>query len=185
MTRRFLSGLRAAALVLMLLPAVSGAAASKASPTQPQVGEVPPDALGTDRQGQPVTISQHRGKVVIVTFWASWCGPCRKELPMLGQVQKTVGRDYMEVIAINLNETPRQFNGVVRENPDVDLTWVRDRGKVSDRYGVKALPNMFIIGRDGKIAHTHLGYSEKVFKQLIDEILALLPPEALAKPAGA
>ena len=49
---------------------------------------------------------------------------------------------------------------------------------------MKALPNMFIIDREGRIAHTHLGYSEKVFKQLIDEILALLPPEALARPAG-
>ena len=185
MTPGFLACLRAAALVLMMLPALAAASPSKAGAPQPRVGEVPPDNLGKDRQGQPVSISQHRGKVVIVTFWASWCGPCRKELPMLGQVQKTVGREYMEVIAINLNETPRQFNGVIRENPGVDLTWVRDRGKVGDLYGVKVLPNMFIIDREGRIAHTHLGYSEKVFKQLVDEILALLPPEALARPAGA
>ncbi|MBW8366693.1 MAG: TlpA family protein disulfide reductase [Arenimonas sp.] len=179
-----LAWLRVCALLLLMLPALASAQPAKATAPQPQVGEIPPDSLGTDRQGQPVSISQHRGKVVIVTFWASWCGPCRKELPMLGQVQKTVGRDYMEVIAVNLNESPRLFNSVVKENPGVDLTWVRDRGKVGKLYGVRALPNMFIIDRDGRIAHTHLGYSEKVFKQLIDEILALLPPEALAKPAG-
>ena len=182
MTHRSLAWLRAAALAMLLLPTLSVAA--RAGDARPQVGEVPPDNLGKDRQGEPVTISQHRGKVVIVTFWASWCGPCRKELPMLGQVQKTVGREHMEVIAINLNETARQFNGVIKENPGLELTWVRDRGRTSDLYGVKALPNMFIIDRDGRIAHTHLGYSEKVFKQLIDEILALLPPEALARPAG-
>ena len=182
MTHPALAWLRCAALALLLLPAVT--AAARAGDARPQVGEVPPDRLGTDRQGQPVTVSQHRGKVVIVTFWASWCGPCRKELPMLGQVQKTVGREHMEVIAINLTESARQFNGVIKENPGLDLTWVRDRGRTSDLYGVKALPNMFIIDREGRIAHTHLGYSEKVFKQLIDEILALLPPEALARPAG-
>lgn len=168
---------------LLLVPALAAGASNDTAP-RPKVGEVPPDALGRDRQGEPVTISQHRGKVVIVTFWASWCGPCRKELPMLGKVQQAVGREHMEVIAINFNEPTREFRSVVRENPGVDLTWVHDKGKVSKLFGVRALPNMFIIDREGRIAHTHLGYSEDVFKQMIEEILALLPPEALEKPAG-
>lgn len=152
---------------------------------QPRPGDVPPDDLGRDRIGDPVSVSQHRGKVVIVTFWASWCGPCRRELPILGKLQKLVGREHLEVIAVNYKEDTRDFNGVIRANKDVALTYVHDkRGTVSDRYGVTSLPNMFIVGRDGRIAHVHHGYSAEMVDDFIEEMLALLPAEALARPAG-
>lgn len=168
--------LRAMACSLLLLPLFASAA------DRPQPGEVPPDALGVDRKGEPVTISGHRGKVVIVTFWASWCGPCRRELPMLAHIQKTVGREYMEVIAVNFKEHRKDFLEVIRANKDFDLTYVHDKGPVSELFGVESLPNMFIVGQDGLIAHTHIGYGEETFNQLIEEIIALLPPEALNRP---
>jgi thiol-disulfide isomerase/thioredoxin len=166
---------------MLLLP--GPALADEAAVVQPRPGEIPPDALGVDRDGNTVTISQHRGKVVVVTFWASWCPPCRRELPMLAHVQATVGREHMEVVAINVKESRREFLGVIRANKGIELTYVHDKGAVTDQYGVSSLPNMFIIDRDGRIAHVHRGYSEKVFQRFIEEILALLPPEALAKPA--
>src|SRR5690606_30517044 len=62
------------AAALCVLP-TAPAWADAALPPQPRPGDIPPDVLGNDRDGNPVTVSQHRGKVVIVTFWASWCGP--------------------------------------------------------------------------------------------------------------
>lgn len=152
--------------------------------TSPRPGEFPPPALGNDRSGQAVDLEQLRGKVVIVTFWASWCGPCRKELPVLGHFQKVVGRDALEVVAVNFKEPRREYNQIIRANREMDLTWVHDaRGTLSDQYGVRSVPHMFILDRDGKVAFTHLGYSESLLPQIIEEILSLLPDEVKARPA--
>ena len=151
----------------------------------PLRGEPPPDALGRDRSGADVSISQHRGKVVIVTFWASWCGPCRRELPILGKLRGIVGPEHLEIIAINYKEPRREFLDVIRGNPGIALTWVHDtRGVISASYGVEALPHMFIIDRDGNLAHVHRGYSAEMIDGFVQEMLALLPAEVLAQPAG-
>ena len=169
---------------LLLVPA--WVLAATPAPVPPAVGEIPPQLLGKDRNGDPVDLAQLRGKVVVVTFWASWCGPCRRELPMLGKVQEVVGREHLEVIAVNFKEPRRDFNAVIRANKDLDLTYVHDeRGIVSDRYGVTALPNMFIIGQDGLIAQTHRGYSENVLQSFMQELLELLPEEALQRQVDA
>ncbi len=166
------------ALLLAVAPCVQAADAVR----QPAVGDVPPPIVLKDRQGDPVDLDALKGKVVVVTFWASWCGPCRRELPMLGHVQKVVGRDYLEVIAINMKEPRDDYLGVLRANKDLDLRFVHDlRGVVTDRYGVTALPNMFIIGQDGRIVRTHRGYSEAVLDSFMQELLALLPEEALQR----
>ena len=175
MRAAWLAGLLAIALPL-------GASAPLA--TQPQPGEVPPDALGTIK-GTPITVGQHRGKVLIVTFWASWCGPCRRELPVLAKLQETVGRDHLEVVAVNYKEDRRDFQAVVRANRQFQLTYVHDAyGTISDSYGVQALPNMFVIDREGKVAHVHRGYSEQMIPGFIEEILALLPQEVRDGPAN-
>ncbi len=162
------------------------AAFSVCAGPSPKRGEVPPDQLGNDRSGQPVQLSQLRGKVVIVTFWASWCGPCRRELPILSQVQKAVGRDHIEVIAVNLREPRSDFVGFIRANRKLDLTYVHDaKGVAAELYGVEAVPNMFVIDQDGRIAYVHRGYSAEMVEVFVQEILALLPDDVLARPAGA
>ena len=83
----------------------------------------------------------------------------------------SLGDVYLEVIAVNYKEPRRDFLRTLRGNPEVKLTYVHDKGTVSARYGVDRLPNMFIIGRDGRIAHTHIGYGEETFERLIEEIL--------------
>src|SRR5690606_9899123 len=146
------------AMIRTLAAFMLALAACPALAVRPAVGDLPPPVLGKDRAGDAVDLGAHRGKVVIVTFWASWCGPCRKELPMLGHFQKGVGRDALEVIAVNFKEPRREYVAFVRANPGIDLTWVHDaKGRVSDEYGVESLPNMFILDHDGKVVFTHVG----------------------------
>jgi thiol-disulfide isomerase/thioredoxin len=153
---------------------------------RPRVGDMPPSLLGNDSKGNPIDLARYQGKVVIVTFWASWCGPCRKELPVLAHFQRVIGRDALEVVAVNFQESKTDFNAVIRRNRGtVDLTYVFDgKGRLADQYQVNAVPNMFIIDREGRVAHVHVGYSESVLPTIIDEIVALLPPEVQARPAG-
>ena len=154
-------------------------------PSSPAVGTVPPPALGKDRHGKLVDLSALKGKVVIVTFWASWCGPCRSELPVLGEFQKVVGHDAMEVIAVNHKEDRRDFVAIVRANRNLDLTWVPDStGSLNDAWGVRSIPRMFIINRDGNIAFRHIGYSEESLPGIVNEILSLLPEEVKSRPGG-
>jgi hypothetical protein len=104
---------------------------------------------------------------------------------MLAHVQKVVGRDHLEVIAINLDEPRADYLAVVRANRrDFDLTYVHDKGPVAEAYGVTSVPNMFIIGTDGVVEHTHVGYGEAMLPEFIQEMLDLLPPEVLQRPAG-
>ena len=172
-------------LWLAALLAASSCVQAAEQPQQPGIGELPL-TMELRQQGRIIDLAALQGKVVVVTFWASWCGPCRRELPMLGKVQEVVGREHLEVIAVNFEEPRRDFNAVIRANKDLDLTYVHDeRGIVSDRYGVTALPNMFIIGQDGLIAQTHRGYSENVLQSFMQELLELLPEEALQRQVDA
>ena len=168
------------------LAALLAASSCVQAAEQPGIGELPPTIGLKDRGGNVIDLAALQGKVVVVTFWASWCGPCRRELPMLGKVQEVVGREHLEVVAVNFKAPRRDFNAVIRATKDLDLTSVHDApGVVSDRYGVTALPNMFIIGQDGLIAQTHRGYSEDVLQSFMQELLELLPEEALQRKVDA
>lgn len=172
----------------VLLSLVVGLLAVPASAASPLPGEMPPaaGALGVDRQGQPVNLSDHRGKIVVVTFWASWCGPCRRELPMLEGLQKVVGKDALQVFAINWMEPRSDFVRIVRDRSWPRLDYLHDaKGELGELYGITSIPHMFVIGHDGEIAYTHRGYSAEGLPKILDEILQLLPEEVRNRPAGA
>lgn len=158
-----------------LLPA---AVPARVSP-RPAVGSVPPDALGRDQSGVEQRISAHRGKVVVVTFWASWCAPCLRELPLLGRLQAAVGREHLVVIAVNVKEPRAAMQAVVDGQAAHPLQWVHDTsGATSARYGVDALPQMVVIDREGRVARVHRGYNVARIDEYIRGITALLPPGA-------
>ncbi|MGE8209826.1 MAG: TlpA disulfide reductase family protein [Stenotrophomonas rhizophila] len=176
--------IRPALACLLLAMSLAASAAAPATPS-PKAGDIPPQILGKDRQGNVVDLASQRGKVVIVTFWASWCGPCRKELPILGQLQKVIGHDALQVYAVNLKEPRADFAAIARSRNAPPLDYIHDaKGEVSDQYGIQAIPHMFIIGHDGSIARVHRGYSEQSLPKIVDDILALLPEDVRNRKAG-
>jgi peroxiredoxin len=138
-------------------------------------GDTPPDVLGKDEKGNPIRLADLRGKVVIMSFWASWCGYCRKELPVLEGIQKTVGKPRIEVIAVNSREDRRTYRALLRQLGKFEFTMTGDfDGLVSDAYGVSSIPHMFVIGKDGTVAHVYRGYSEESLPGIVTDLNELL-----------
>jgi thiol-disulfide isomerase/thioredoxin len=162
-------------LVLGFFLAAPGAPAT-AEPPGP--GDVPPPVLGLTPDGDKVSVPDYAGKAVIVTFWATWCPYCIKELPILENVQNRAGKDRIAVIAVN-TESREVFKRAARlMNASMHLTLVHDvDGDAQKAYGVNTLPHMVIIGRDGRILRVWHGYAEDRLGAIADDInQALAPP---------
>lgn len=155
--------LRAALCALALLSAGTAGALAR--------GDLPPDDLGFDSSGHHVHASDHRGKVMVVSFWASWCGYCRKELPVLAGLQDAAGKDRVEVVAVNTLDDRDAYLALRRKLKDIQLTMTRDgSGSVGEAYGVHSLPHLFILDREGRVAYEYSGYGEDSLQDIVDAV---------------
>lgn len=176
----------------MAMPAL----ASAGEPAKgPAIGDTPTTTLlGKDRKDQVIDLASYRGnKIVVMTFWASWCGPCRKELPQLEALQKRAGDKFLKVIAVNWKDELEEYRAMTRQMSGYTMTLVRDRdGTIADAYGVHSFPNLWIIDLQGKVVGHHLGYGENGIDAVIDDINKIITAELqrqqaatdAAKPAG-
>ena len=164
-------------LVVLLLCAANSVTVAR-TPGKIAIGEKPPVLIGINMDGDAVETTQFAGKVLVVTFWASWCGPCMKELPMLEGIQKVAGKDRIQVVAINIEERDK-FRKISRALSSFTLQITHDYGKKSsDAFGVKGIPHMLIIGRDGKVIAVHRGYSEHALDGIVEEVNTALAAAA-------
>lgn len=154
-------------------------------------GDVPPDALGTTTDGQPLGLSSFHGKVVVVSFWATWCGYCMKEMPILAglQIQANEHQLPLQVISIDSKESHSTFitsaKMIRKRLPNLVLSWDRD-GRIGEPYGAgKVIPVMVMLHKDGTVAHIHAGYGESMLDDLLSEIAELLNEPAPRQSAAA
>jgi thiol-disulfide isomerase/thioredoxin len=146
---------------------------SKLAPGNIAIGETVPSYLGIDRENTKINAPDYVGKVLVVTFWASWCGPCLKELQVLENLQNTA-KTNVQVIAINIEERDK-FKSVSRALSALNLKLAHDYSKsVAEKFGVKGIPHMLIIGRDGKVLNVHRGYGDGMIPRLAAEINAAM-----------
>lgn len=169
----------------LILLALTIASASYAKPSQ---GDLAPDYLGHDRHGNEVRVSALHGKVVIVSFWASWCGYCQKEMPILAAIQKQTGTAQLQVIGVNHDDDLDKFTQIQRRWKDLDVILTYEAGdhRISKPYDFHGIPYMVMIGRDGRIAYIHEGYGEDMLDDILAEIRELLdaPAPSAAAPAS-
>ncbi len=176
---------RLIALMLLLAVGVIGAGAARSAeandvPFKPKfsIGDTPPTSLGMARDGEAITTSQYAGKVLVVTFWASWCAPCRAEIPVLEKIQQ-FAKDRLQVVAVNI-ESRDMFRELHRKLGTMAIKFTNDELKrAAGAFGVSGIPHMIIIGKDGKIIGMHRGYSEKLIPRLAKEIDQALDQEFL------
>lgn len=124
----------------------------------PRVGELAPDFELMDTEGNVVRLSDYRGRAVWLNFWATWCGPCRRELPDIELLASEFGEEALVVFAINQEESELTAEDFWEEL-DLTLTILLDSsGEVSDQYRLVGLPNNFFIDSDGVIRSFQLGF---------------------------
>jgi len=127
----------------------------------------------TDLGGQKLDLASYKGEVVLVDFWATWCDPCRAEIPHFVQLQDKYRNQGFRIVGISMDDGPRpvrEFYGQYRMNYPVAM----GNAKIAERFGgVLGLPVSFLIGRDGRIYARHVGETEtNVFETEIKELLA-------------
>ena len=127
------------------------------------VGDKPPDYT--------LSKADAAGKVVVVDAYATWCPPCLKELPVLERLQRHLGPDLIRVIAVNHRESKKKFRLIKEAFNDSPITLTYDKGnRIAKKYGVKAIPHLVIIGKDGKVSYQVRGYGEDSIDMLVEKI---------------
>jgi thiol-disulfide isomerase/thioredoxin len=122
--------------------------------------------------GEPITLSALRGQVVILEFWATWCGPCRFSLPSLEVIYRKYRDRGVAVLLVNTGEPPPQVRQWAGKRFTAPIL-LDERGDVRSRYHVGDIPRLFIVGGDGKVVYEHSGYGglERNLRLILDELL--------------
>ncbi len=121
-----------------------------------------------------VKLSEYKGKVVYLDFWASWCEPCRKSFPWMNQLQARYKAQGLRVLAINLDANRADADHFISQmKPRFDIAF-DPPGAVAGRYDLQGMPSAFLIDRNGQLHSVHLGFRSKDIKSLEHDIETLL-----------
>jgi len=140
-------------------------------------GPVAPDFSLPDLSDQNVALSDFRGKVVLLDFWATWCPPCRMSIPELVKLQDKYREDGLEILGISLDDPQDDLVRYLREFKEkykINYRILRFNAKVmQDYFGMEspAIPTMFVIDRDGKIREKIVGFNPKALNRSLARLL--------------
>ena len=155
-----------------MLLALSLPAAAQLKPWQG--GATQPIEL-EDLRGKAHRLADYRGKVVLVNFWATWCAPCREEMPSLEQLRAALAGRPFVILGVNVGESAR-IAGDFAEKMPLGFPLLLDReAKVSKAWGARILPATFIVGPDGAIRYSYLGALDWASPPVRGAIEKLLP----------
>lgn len=148
----------------------------KADPQMAWVGKVLPNFSAKDLDGAPISLEEYRGKVVLLDFWAVWCGPCVSEMPNVKKVYDKYHGEGFDIIGVSLDTDEAKLREFLREN---DIPWRQIfSGKgwnspIAKQFEIQAIPAPWLIDRDGRLISPHA--RGIALKRLVAEALEINP----------
>jgi cytochrome c biogenesis protein CcmG/thiol:disulfide interchange protein DsbE len=170
--RSSLPTILSAAVGLVLLAVVAVAFVSSGDGGL-QPGDPAPDFTLTLLDGSEVSLSDLRGQVVVLNFWASWCGPCRREAPALQQVWEAYGDDDVAFLGVAYHDAQGASRAFLDEFGITYPNGVDARARIAGMYGLTGVPETYVIDRDGTLAWKKIG--ELRAEELLQQLESLLP----------
>lgn len=174
--RRFIIGLAGWGLLLASPP---GRVQGRGMTPMPAVSPAPTLRL-KDGDDRIVDLAQYKGRVVLVNFWATWCGPCRKEMPDFVEVYKQQKANGFEIIGVSLDEEGWEVVQPFLKQYKINFPVVVGDGKLARTYGgIEFLPTSFLIDRNGFVVDKHIGMLPK---EMLEQKIAPLLKEKTRIP---
>ena len=162
---RLLPGLLLAAFMVLSTPFAATAA---------EVGKPAPDFTLKSLGGKNLKLSEMAGSVVLINFWASWCGPCREEMPLLNSLHNKYEPLGFTVLGVNVEQDVKGAKGFLKNFP-VDFPVLFDSdNRVSEQYKVITMPTTVVVDRDGNMRFLHQGYKsgdEAKYRQMVKQLV--------------
>jgi peroxiredoxin len=143
---------------------------------QPEVGGMAPDFTLKDLNGRSVSLSEYRGNVVILDFWASWCPPCNETIPELVSLKEKYGGKGVVVLGIAIDDGQSDVTtlSAFSKEHKMNYTILLGSDAVEGIYNVRSIPALFLVDRKGKIRGFYLGYMENLQEIISAEIDKLI-----------
>ncbi|MEH6556386.1 MAG: TlpA disulfide reductase family protein [Oceanicoccus sp.] len=133
-----------------------------------------PDFILKSTSGENLRLSEQRGQVVLINFWASWCGPCRQEMPLLDELQQKYSKLGFTVFGVNVDKDPAKADKILKDIPVSFPVLYDSDGNVSKLFDVSAMPTTVIVDRDGNMRYLHKGFKPGYEDKYAANIKALI-----------
>ena len=156
-----------ASLALSVLAASSLAASGLA-------GQPAPDFALKSSTGENLRLSEYRGDVVMINFWATWCGPCRQEMPLLDELYSRYQRVGFNLLGVNIDDDSSRAMNMIAELGVSFPVLFDSRKEVSKLYDVDAMPVTVLVDREGNVRYIHEGYKPGYENTYLDQVRSLL-----------
>jgi len=158
-------------LVVALLATVFAATSLASSGLE---GQLAPDFALKSSTGENLRLSEYRGDVVMINFWATWCGPCRQEMPLLEELYARYKRVGFNLLGVNIDDDARRAMRMIDEMGVSFPVLFDSRKEVSKLYQVDAMPVTVLVDREGYVRYVHLGYKPGYEDKYLDQVRSLL-----------